>query len=424
MKISPARIAAFEVLARIERDRSFSSILLPKYENGLSAPDRSLCHELVLGTLRRQIYLDRVIEQVSKGKRMDLAVRIALRLGTYQLLFLDRVPSHSAVNESVNLVQKAKKTSAKGFTNAILREIDRKPPALAFDGDVDRISVETSHPPWLIERWMAEFGPDAAEQIAQADNIKPRLAFRLIGNQAVNIDGAIPSDFVPGCYLIDNFPNDPAIFAASNNLYFQDEGSQMIANAIKVPDGGSFYEVCAAPGGKTAVVVTRNDVGLAVAGDVHWARVQMLRDNCRFQGADNVRILQYDAETCLPVADGAFDTVFVDAPCTGTGTIRHNPEIRYFIEAADIEVLSNKQLSILTSASKAVSHGGYLIYSTCSLEREENEQVCERFLSNYPEFSRAKPCVPEQFITADGYGRTFPHRDSMDGFFIAAMCRR
>src|SRR3954453_18800972 len=152
MSVSPARVAAFKVLLRIERDRAFSSVLLPEYEARLSPQDRGLCHELVLGTLRRQIYLDRVIAHFPKGKRLDLAVRIAIRLGLYQIFFLDRVPEHSAVNESVSLVQLAGKTSAKGFFSAFLRNAIRQPPDLTYDDAIDRISVETSHPPWLIER--------------------------------------------------------------------------------------------------------------------------------------------------------------------------------------------------------------------------------------------------------------------------------
>ena len=151
MKISPARIAAFDILLRVENDRAFSSVLLPAFEEGLSPADRGLCHELVLGTLRRQIYLDRAIDTLSHGKRLDIAVRVAVRLGLYQLLYLDRIPDHSAVNESVNLIQRAKKTSAKGFVNAILRRAVRELPAVNYADDLERLSVETSHPRWLLE---------------------------------------------------------------------------------------------------------------------------------------------------------------------------------------------------------------------------------------------------------------------------------
>ncbi|MBC7900763.1 MAG: 16S rRNA (cytosine(967)-C(5))-methyltransferase RsmB, partial [Saprospiraceae bacterium] len=179
MKISPARIAAFAILLKIEKEKAFSSVLLPQYESDLLPPDRGLCHALTLGILRKQIFLDRLIDQFAKGKKLDPAVRIALRIGLFQLLFLDKVPDYSAINESVNLVQYAKKTSAKGFVNAILRRVTRETIDLAFADDVDRIAVTTSHPRWLVEKWAGQFGVDEAENIAAANNEIPRIAFRI-----------------------------------------------------------------------------------------------------------------------------------------------------------------------------------------------------------------------------------------------------
>ncbi len=153
MKISPARVAAFDVLKRIETEAAYSSVLLPEYEEHLSPLDRGLCHELVLGVLRHQIWLDRAIDLLSNGKKLDLGVRLSLRLGLYQIKFLDKIPSHAAVSDSVDLVQRAKKTSAKGFVNALLRRAERETIALTPIDDTDRIVLETSHPRWLVERW-------------------------------------------------------------------------------------------------------------------------------------------------------------------------------------------------------------------------------------------------------------------------------
>ena len=418
MKISPARIAAFDVLIRIEKDKAFSSALLPAYEADLSPVDRSLCHELVLGVLRRQIYLDRVIDTISKGKKLDVPVRIAIRLGLYQLLFLDRIPDHSAVNDSVNLVLRARKTSAKGFVNAILRSAAREKVPITFMDEVDRLSVETSHPRWLIERWIDEFGLDNAGQIAAANNKVPSYAFRSLSSSPVQINGAKSSEFVEGCYLIDHVDGDPLAFAEAHGIYFQDEGSQMVAAAVHVPQGGRFMDLCAAPGGKTGYIATHSTVGMLVAGDLHRQRVDMLRDNNRGQDA-NIQIVQYDAERPLPFQEAAFDAVLVDAPCSGTGTIRHNPEIRYFLRPSDITELAGKQLAILRNASKLVTRGGALVYSTCSLEIEENEMVCAAFLNEASQFSQVPPKVDGRFLTKEGFARTFPHRDGMDGFFIA-----
>ena len=181
MKISPARTAAFDVLLRIETEKAFSSHLLAAYEENLSTRDRSLCHELTLGILRRQIYLDRLIDQFS-GKRLDAAVRIALRLGLYQIYFLDKIPHHSAINESVNLAQRAKKTSAKGLVNAVLRRATREPVKFDLADEIEQVSVETSHPAWLLEKWVGEFGWEEMARLAVANNRIPETAFRFTRN--------------------------------------------------------------------------------------------------------------------------------------------------------------------------------------------------------------------------------------------------
>ena len=421
MKISPARLAAFDVLLRIERDRAFSSVLLPAVEERLSSADRGLCHELVLGVLRRQMYLDKVIEVFAGAKKLDTAVRIALRLGAYQLLFLDKVPAYSAINESVGLVQKAKKTSAKGFVNAILRRISEKTPVLSFADEIERISIETSHPRWLIEKWSDEFGRADAEAIAVANNVIPKTAFRVLSDD--NVEGLEKSEFVDGCYIAASLDKELRERADRGEIYFQDEASQIVAQMVGRELGSTFLDVCAAPGGKTTQIARENRRAMIVAGDLHAARVEHLRETCHRQGVDFVTVVQYDAEVALPFADNSFDTVFVDAPCTGTGTIRRNPEIRYSLVPDDLGELPRKQLAILKNASKVVTPGGRLVYSTCSFEREENEQVIKEFESENVGFAKAVPAVPERFITADGFGRTFPHRDSMDGFFIAELRR-
>lgn len=421
MKVSAARLAAFNVLFRIETQRAFSSVLLPIFEADLSVPDRALCHELVLGTLRRQIYLDCVIDRFSNGKRLDASVRISLRLGIYQLLFLDRIPEYSAVNESVGLVQIAKKTSAKGFVNAILRRTTRENPEFVFNDEIERLSVETSHPKWLIERWINEFGFDNAERLTAVNNQAGGHAFRFLGKTNNKAFDARKSKFIEGCYLTDKIDRNLVAASERHEIYFQDEGSQMIAWSVKIPKGGNFLDVCGAPGGKTGLIANLNAkrVKYAVAGDLYWQRVVSLRDNCRTQNVGGIGFVQYDAECELPFADNGFEVVLVDAPCSGTGTIRHNPELRYFIEPEDIKDLATKQLKILQNASKLVNAGGKIVYSTCSLEREENEIVCDQFLLNNGNFRQIKPDVPDRLLTTDGFARTFPHRDGMDGFFVA-----
>ena len=310
--------------------------------------------------------------------------------------------------------------------NAILRRSARENIDLAFENEADRLSVETSHPAWLIERWRDEFGAEKAAEIAVANNEISEYAFRSLDGSPMVSGSARASEFVDGCYITSKIEGDPIAFAAQNKVYFQDEGSQMVAASVRVPDGGRLLDVCAAPGGKLGLIARRHALKTStiVAGDLYRQRLDVLRDNCLHQGAKNVFIVQYDAEKGLPFADVSFDVVLIDAPCSGTGTIRHNPELRYFIKPSDIEEISRKQLAILGNASKIVKGGGSLLYSTCSLEIEENETVCREFLKVNADFEILKPNVPARFITNAGFARTFPHRDGMDGFFIAAFRRK
>ena len=432
MKISPARVAAFDILYKIETEKAFSSVLLPLYEEKLEVKDRALCHTLTLGVLRKQIYLDCIIDKLAKNKKIDSAVRIALRLGIFQLLFLDKIPDYSAVSESVNLVQRAKKTSAKGFVNALLRRVLREPPKLEFTDEIERLSVEDSHPRRLLENWIRQFGIEETEKLVEANNRKPRLVFRLTRKADANTLEIltkigleiIESTVVPNAFEVSGQNEILFAMAQEGKIYFQDESSQLVASMVVLKAGEKFLDVCAAPGSKTTLInfQSRNTAtDFFVAGDFYEHRLKVLQANCRNQSAENVNILAYNALAELPFAANVFDVVLVDAPCSGTGTIRHNPEIRYFVTDDDIAELSGKQLKILINASKTVKSGGRLVYSTCSLERSENETVCERFLIENPGFTKIPPETFDRFLTAEGFARTFPGLDGIDGFFIAVF---
>lgn len=443
MKISPARIAAFEILTKIESERAFSSVLLPIYEEKLEARDRALCHEITLGTLRKQLYLDKVIEKLTNGKKLDAAVKVILRSALYQLICLDKIPAHAAINDAVNLVQKAKKSSAKSFVNAILRRFTREKFELNFTDEIERISIETSHPQWLIERWIRQFGFEQAEKTAAANNETPSAVFRLTNKSDENTVEILSklgleitaSELVENAWKVAASNQMLRLYADEGKIYFQDEGSQLVAQSVKLKGNESFLDVCAAPGSKltqiSALRIQSSGLGesaqnpkskiqnLIVGGDFYEQRARILQVNCRRQAAENVSVVRYDAERELPFAAESFDVVLLDAPCSGTGTIRHNPEIRYFLEEKDFAELAAKQLRILKNASKVLKKNGRLIYSTCSLEREENEAVAERFLEEDVNFTKVAPKVAERFITPGNYARTRPQIDKTDGFFIA-----
>jgi 16S rRNA (cytosine967-C5)-methyltransferase len=427
MKVSPARRAAFDVLMRVERDRAFSSVLLPQFESKLSEKDSKLCHEIVLGVLRRKLLLDKYVDELTEGRKIDLEIRNAIRIGLYQLIYLDRIPPRAAIDESVNLTVYAKKTSAKGFVNGVLRSFAREKPVLKFRDDIERLSIEESHPRWLVERWSKQFGIETTTDLCRANNETPRAAFRRTILLDEPIDRSKPdgeireSEYVTNCFVADRTSSYIRNLAEKGAVYFQDEGSQLVAQAVIRTEGKSVLDVCGAPGGKTSMIAARG--ATVIAGDMHFSRVQTLRKTCSRQQL-SVPVVQLDAEYGLPFDNKSFDVVFVDAPCCGTGTIRHNPEIRYSTSERDIGELSAKQLRILQNASEQVAEGGHLIYSTCSLEPEENEAVALTFLETNTEFNPIRPIVDQRFFTSERFARTYPQRDGMDGFFIASFRRQ
>jgi 16S rRNA (cytosine967-C5)-methyltransferase len=437
---SPARLAAFDVLRRVEEESAFASVLLAAKEEVLRPNDRSLCHELVLGVLRRQLWLDYLIAHYANRavERLDLPVRLALRLGLYQLRFLSRVPARAAVNESVNLVRRARLRSAESFVNAVLRRATREPeydPVTSIADPIEKVAVETSHPSWLIERWIKALGADEARAFARANNEAPPVAFRVVHQRASEAEilealrsaGASlsSSQIAPGAWRITGAGDLLREFARSARIYIQDEASQLAARVVDVRLGDRVLDVCAAPGSKTTQLSDlAGNRALVVAGDLHEHRLRTLKKISASYGHERICCVIFDGLRDLPFHDSTFDRVLVDAPCTGTGTLRRNPEIRWRISNGDIEDLSARQSCILRNASRMVKAGGRLVYSTCSMEPEENEQVAAKFIEQTDDFRRVALPVGASLITASGAARTWPHRHGADGFFIVAFERR
>ncbi|MCA1816629.1 MAG: 16S rRNA (cytosine(967)-C(5))-methyltransferase RsmB [Acidobacteria bacterium] len=441
-RVSPARAAAFEVLRRVEEEGAFASVVLAHTVGELRADDRALCYELTLGVLRWQLWLDALVSHFAgrDAATVDAPVRRALRLGLYQLRFLTRVPPSAAVNESVNLIHAAGLRAASGFANAVLRRATREPefdPATTARGELERISIATSHPAWLVARWAAEFGASEAELVARANNQTPPVAFRVntlrAGEREVieRLRGAgvevEESRIAAGAWRVAAGAGGAILraLAAEGLVYTQDEASQLAGRAVGAREGESVLDVCAAPGSKATQLATlARDRATVVACDLYGHRLRAVNEAARRLRVGNLITVALDAESApLPFAAGSFDRVLVDAPCTGTGTLRHNPEIRWRITPADVEELAARQRRILANAARAVRAGGRLVYSTCSLEREENEAVVESFLAAHGEFRQMRTGAPEGLLNASGAARTFPHRDGADGFFVAVLER-
>ena len=437
-RTSDARLAAFHILRRVEEEGAYSSILLARTTDELNAPDRALCYELVLGVLRRQIWLDRLIEHYAERPADDLdpAIRRTLRLGLYQLRFLTRIPASAAVNESVNLARRVRQRRAAGLVNAVLRRAAREleyDPAAEIEDPIERLAVQTSHPQWLISKWIAQIGEQETEAFAQANNEPAPISFRLTLKgreedvwQRLQDDGRLEaSKIVPGAWRAIQVPSAALReLIAAGKIYLQDEASQLVAHVLGAQAGERVFDACAAPGGKTTHIASlTRDLALIIAGDVHAHRLRTVRDLAHRQGISRVHPVVLDAEKSLPFGDESFDRVLVDAPCSGTGTLRRNPEIRYRLVPGDFAELRARQRRILAHASRVVRRKGRLVYSTCSVEFEENEEVVNEFLRAHPEFTVVAEAVPARFRTPLGGARTWPHREGSDGFFMIVFER-
>jgi 16S rRNA (cytosine967-C5)-methyltransferase len=449
MPLSPARRAAFEILRRVEEEHAYASSLLSTVDKDLHGSDRALCYELVLGVLRQQLWLDRVLEHFAKRRlaKVDVPVRLSLRIGLYQLRFLTRIPASAAVNDSVNLVRAAGLQSAASFTNAILRRAARETkydPTDNVSDPIEKLAISTSHPAWLIERWANALGFEEAGSLARANNEPAPTSFRLTAKtisrdgeahriiEQLNLAGAAvqPSKITPDSWRVSG--QRPAVLrdlASAGLIYLQDEASQLVAHFLDAQAGDRVLDVCAAPGSKTTHIGALAPSAIIVAGDLYEHRLRILRELAAAQDT-NTLIVGLDATGSLPFAPASFDRVLVDAPCSGTGTLRHNPEIRWRLSAPDITELAAKQSRILKQAAGMVRPGGRLLYSTCSLEIDENEAVAKGFIAEHPEFEQLLLAAPVnsngllELGTETGAIRTWPHLHDVDGFFMIAFQRR
>jgi 16S rRNA (cytosine967-C5)-methyltransferase len=352
--VSPARLLAFDTLRKVGRG-GYASDLLAAGAAPLDPRDAGLASEIVFGVLRYQAQLDFLIGRYSgRGiRKLDFEVLLALRMGVYQLRYLDRVPAHAAVSQSVELVKTRGFRSAAGFANAVLRKVGREPV------DWPDRAVELSHPEWLLERWDRQFGVETTALVARANLRAPETYIRVPAGREVPAGVSVEPAEGPGCYRL--------VAGEADGFRIQDIGSQSVVPLLDLAPGQNFLDLCAAPGNKTAQAL---ESGVrAVACDFHPKRVEMLK----VLGVDVVHL---DATRPLPFGR-RFERILLDAPCSGTGTLSRNPEIKWRLEPPDIQELHGRQVSLLRNALQALAPMGVLVYSTCSLEREENDGVIE-----------------------------------------------
>jgi len=446
------RSAAFALLKRVEREGAYSSLLLQRLDSEEEDPrDRALAHELVLGVLRRARSLDAVIEAFSSRPpaRIDADVRLVLLIGLYQILFLDRIPVHAAVHESVRMTRSLAGASrgADGFVNAVLRGVlrERDRATSAAQGGAQRdpiasLAVATSHPPWLVERYAARFGLPEARALLEAQNSHPPVSARVIGGPgeveralaalAAESIGATASPVLDDFIRVEGAPQRSTLFR-SGGLYIQDEASGLVARLAAVRPGDRVLDACAAPGGKSlAMASCAGANGWVVAADRHPARVGLVAANAARLGVE-VSLLAADLSAGDPFTEGTrFDVVVVDAPCSGTGVIRRSPELRDRVSDSSLDRLARLQDTLLASAAALVRPGGALVYSVCSLEPEEGDERLLAFLERHPyDVEDPRPHLPAAAAgmvdVSAGFPalRTRPDRDDLDGFFAVRLRR-
>lgn len=447
---TPVRLLAVQALVRVERSSHEEDLLSEADQHSLSPRDRALWQELVLGTLRQRGYLDWLLEQATAHplRAASAWARNTLRLAAYQIMFT-RVPPHASVDEAVRL---GKQTGAAGgrFVNAVLRALLRKkdamqPPAREAD-PVKHLAITTSHPSWLVRRWLSRFGPEATERLLLQNNRIPPLTLRvhplrISRDQYLRVlqEAGVavrPASFAPEGVIVETKQPIAGLPGYTEGWFVvQDEGAQLIGHCLDPRPGERVLDACAAPGGKTTqLAALMGDRGEVVAGDRDPHRLARVEESCRRLGLTSVRTLSLDwenppeAETAGLLAEG-FDKVLLDAPCSGLGVLRRHPEGKWGKSAALIGRMAAVQRRLLARLAQRVKPGGVLLYATCSTEEEENDAVVNDFLSQHPEFrlENLREILPPSchpLLTPEGALKTYPALADMDEFYAARLRRR
>ncbi len=440
------RQAACETLLRIKKEGGFADRLIDsELSNGiLNGPDRGLYAELVFGVLRRQGTLDHILQQLLEKPMVELdpLALVILRIGLYQLTCLDRIPESAAVNESVNLA-KLITPGTSGLVNAILRNYLRRRDSITFpDININpaaSIAARHSQPEWLAEQWISQLGVNEAQLLAEASSQQPPLTLRVNTLRSTRDEllrefeqqgiEATPCRFSPdgiaitGRHTISTLPGfEAGLFAV------QDEASQLAGRLLGAEPGERIWDACCAPGGKTCHIAQQmDDRGELIATDISRSKLTLVQDSLRRLGIASASTAVADLHQPDTFPDGMFDRILLDAPCSGLGVIRRNPEAKWRLFSGDVTRLAGVQKTLLKNAATKVKPGGTVLYSTCSTSEAENELVVEDFLLHHPGFvlENLNDLFPElsPLIAFYGMFRVWPHRHGMDGFFAARIRR-
>jgi 16S rRNA (cytosine967-C5)-methyltransferase len=448
VKRSTARSVAIEAIYQVNEKGGFSNIVLSRLMDKvkLDHRERPLATELVYGTIRWQKKLDWIIEQFSKRplNNLDPWIKNILRLGIYQIFHLSSIPPWAACNETVQLAKRYSHPGAVAYVNGLLRNVIRGKDALDYSSlgpqSAKYLAVFYSHPQWLVEKWLSRFGFEATEGLLKANNLSRSISIRtntlkttveeltnILRQEGINPQ---PGRYFPEALMLERASSIVDLSPFQDGLFVvQNEASMLPALILAPRPGEIILDACAAPGGKTVQMAQlMGDVGEIIAGDVHSHRLDLIENNCRRLGITSVRTKKIDARLWSTEGKDKFHRILVDAPCSGTGVLSRRPDARWQKKAEQIMELSLLQREILLSCADCVKPGGVLVYSTCSLEIEENQYVVKEFLSKRPDFgfSDLTSFLPTELMDSSiekGCLQTYPQRHKIDGFFVARMVK-
>ncbi|MEC2160248.1 16S rRNA (cytosine(967)-C(5))-methyltransferase RsmB [Virgibacillus halodenitrificans] len=441
------RNAVLEILLRIEKDQSFSHLLINQElkSKKLNPKDEGLLTEIVYGTLQRQITLDYFLSKFVDSKRkLDFWVKALLRMSLYQMVFLDRIPDHAIIHEAVEIAKRRGHRGISSFVNGVLRNIQRQgvPDTEEIQDPALRISVETSHPEWLVKRWIGTYGYETTKAMCET-NVTRKLTAVRIQPLRINRDEAIRILTDQGFEVQASTLSKQGIVIIKGNILqtdlfkqgyvtIQDQSSMLAAEMLNVIPGMTVLDACSAPGGKvTHIAEKMENKGTIYAHDLHKKKTKLIDQKAEQLQLDIVNTSQADARQLQEQYElETFDRILVDAPCSGLGVIRGKPEIKYHKAEEDVERLAEIQLSILNSVAPLLKRNGLLIYSTCTVDAEENENVVKKFLSEHVDFhvdTEFFSDLPNSVRESEGisqYGfQLFPQNYNTDGFFLTRLIR-
>lgn len=456
-RVRTPRELALDTLVKVAETGAYSNLQLNRVlqDAQLQRADAALVTELVYGTIQRQLTLDHWLGKfAAKGlRKLEPWVHQLLRMSAYQLLYLDRIPAHAAVNEAVTIAKRRGHQGISGMVNGILRSIDRNRAELTADAIQDKnparqIAVRHSYPEWLVERWIEAYGIDIAEAICASGNEPPHASMRVNPLRASRAEvlsllteqgsGAEASKLAPSGVVVSRGGNLADTDGFREGMWtMQDESSMLVAEVVAPKAGMQVLDCCAAPGGKTThMAELMGGKGKVYANDLHPHKRQLIVDQAVRLGLQNIEAITEDAgKLGERFAPASMDAVLLDAPCSGFGVIRRKPEIKWTKTAGDVAEIAAIQRRLLHAVAGLVKPGGTLVYSTCTMETSENEEQVEAFLKDHPEFEpdaqwpeevlrplRARGVIDE--ATFSGQAQILPHHFGSDGFFIARLRRR